>query len=91
MDIKKKEYNSLEETLEYIYGSAEVIGFFMAKIIGLSDESLYYAGRLGRSMQYINFIRDIEEDNNLGRRYLVIIEPLRSLKFEEARLKKDDK
>ncbi|WP_319558762.1 phytoene/squalene synthase family protein [Marispirochaeta sp.] len=70
MDLHKKNYNSLQETLEYIYGSAEVIGLFMARIMGLLPEADHAACLLGRSMQYINFIRDIAEDNSLGRRYL---------------------
>ena len=70
LDLSKKEYNRLEETLEYIYGSAEVIGLYMAKVMDLVPESFPHAERLGRSMQYINFIRDIHEDLSLGRRYL---------------------
>jgi len=69
MDIRKNTYNSNEETLKYIYGSAEVIGLMMAKIMNLPKESYYYAKYLGRSMQYINFIRDIAEDNIIGRNY----------------------
>jgi len=69
MDLHKKEYRTLEETLDYIHGSAEVIGLFMASILGLGKESFPFARRLGRSMQYINFIRDIAEDNNLKRTY----------------------
>lgn len=69
-DLKKNQYNTSDETLEYIYGSAEVIGLFMAAIMELPPESHYFAGMLGRSMQYINFIRDIQEDLDLGRRYL---------------------
>jgi len=69
MDLNKYEYRTLEETLEYIHGSAEVIGLFMASIMELDSGSLPFARRLGRSMQYINFIRDIAEDNRLGRTY----------------------
>ncbi|WP_319415435.1 phytoene/squalene synthase family protein [Marispirochaeta aestuarii] len=88
MDLHKKNYDSLEETLEYIYGSAEVIGLFMARIMGLPDEAHHPACRLGRSMQYINFIRDIAEDNSFGRRYLPLEESgLDSLKEEETRKK----
>ncbi|ORC37842.1 phytoene synthase [Marispirochaeta aestuarii] len=88
MDLHKKNYDSLEETLEYIYGSAEVIGLFMARIMGLPDEAHHPACRLGRSMQYINFIRDIAEDNSFGRRYLPLEESgLVSLKEEETRKK----
>ena len=70
MDTKKDEYETMEETLEYIYGSAEVIGLMMARLLDLESESEEYACMLGRSMQYCNFLRDIEEDYRLGRRYM---------------------
>lgn len=71
-DLHRRHYDTVAETLGYVHGSAEVIGFFMARILGLPDESLPYAGLLGRAMQYINFIRDIAEDLTLGRRYLAL-------------------
>jgi 15-cis-phytoene synthase len=70
MDLHARRYETLEETLQYIYGSAEVIGLFMAQLMGLPPESHHGAMRLGRSMQYINFVRDIHEDLSLGRTYL---------------------
>jgi len=91
MDLTKKTYNKLEETLEYIHGSAEVIGFFMAKILDLPEESYFAAERLGRAMQYINFIRDIPEDIKYGRRYLPLKGfELDSLKKEEVLKKKQE-
>ena len=69
MDLTKRVYQTMDDTLEYIYGSAEVIGLFMARILGLVDRSFESARYLGRAMQYINFIRDIDEDNSLGRLY----------------------
>jgi len=69
LDLTKTRYETLDEVLEYIYGSAEVIGLMMAKIIGLSKASFEHAKYLGRAMQYINFIRDIAEDLELGRVY----------------------
>ncbi|BBJ28645.1 phytoene/squalene synthase family protein [Athalassotoga saccharophila] len=72
MDIFKKKYSTISETLDYIYGSAEVIGLFMARIMDLDEDSFYYAKMLGRAFQYINFVRDIDEDKKLGRRYLPI-------------------
>jgi len=69
-DISKKDYNNIDETKEYMYGSAEVIGLMMSKILELKEQSYEYAKYLGRSMQYINFIRDIYDDIKLGRRYL---------------------
>ena len=69
-DLSKRLYRTEEETLDYIYGSAEVIGLFMSRIMRLPAEACEAARRLGRAMQYINFIRDVAEDTGLGRRYL---------------------
>ena len=69
-DFKKKEYLTIEETKKYCHGSAEVIGLMIAKILGLEETSYPYAKKLGLSMQYINMIRDVAEDNKLGRIYL---------------------
>lgn len=46
-----------------------MVGLMMAKIMGLPNESLPYARMQGRAMQWLNFIRDIDEDNKLGRQY----------------------
>jgi len=69
MDLTKKSYKNLDETIEYIYGSAEVIGLMMAKILDLPKEAYECARVQGRAMQYVNFIRDIREDLTLGRNY----------------------
>ncbi|MEI6222212.1 MAG: phytoene/squalene synthase family protein [bacterium] len=69
MDLRSTNYHSLAQLEEYIHGSAEVIGLFMSAILGLSPDAHITAMRLGKAMQYINFIRDIREDNSLGRTY----------------------
>jgi 15-cis-phytoene synthase len=69
MDINPKPYKTLNQTLKYIYGSAEVIGLMMSKIIGVPPKGYEAAKLQGRAMQYINFIRDIKEDIELGRQY----------------------
>jgi phytoene synthase len=69
LDTHKNEYATLKELEEYLYGSAEVIGLIMAKLLKLPEESYATARMLGRAFQYINFIRDIAEDNVLGRCY----------------------
>lgn len=69
-DIYKSRYETLEELEVYLYGSSEVVGLMMAKIMGLSERSYVAARYLGKAMQYINFIRDVEEDIRLGRSYL---------------------
>ena len=70
MDIYKKRYSTLDELEDYMYGSAEVIGLMMAKILGLTDESHPHARLLGKSMQLVNFLRDVKEDLALGRQYI---------------------
>ncbi len=69
LDLKQKSYTELKDTVQYMYGSAEVIGLMMSKILDLPQHSYSAAQSLGRSMQYVNFIRDIQEDNELGRVY----------------------
>ncbi len=69
MDITRSSYETMNDLLVYLYGSSEVVGLFMAKIMELSPESYENARYLGRAMQYINFIRDISEDIELGRTY----------------------
>ncbi len=69
-DLTLKKYKTFEDVKEYMYGSAEVIGLMMAKILDL-DERAFEAARLqGRAMQFINIIRDSGEDICLGRTYI---------------------
>ena len=68
-DLKLTQYKTLEDSLEYVYGSGEVVGLMMAKLLKLPDEATAAARLQGRAMQWINFIRDIDEDNQLGRHY----------------------
>lgn len=69
MDFDKSSYKTLDDTLEYIYGCAEVVGLMMTKVLGLDDQSHKSAQSLARAMQYANFLRDIDEDNSFGRCY----------------------
>lgn len=68
-DLVNKDYSTIDDSLKYVYGSAEVVGLMMAKIMQLPTEADKAARMQGRAMQWINFIRDIDEDNGLGRRY----------------------
>lgn len=70
MDITRHFYPTLSQLEQYMYGSAEVVGLMMARIMGLPYRAYRCARILGRAMQYINFIRDIREDLDLGRIYL---------------------
>ena len=69
MDVAPTTYRTMDDTLAYVYGSAEVIGLMMAKIFGISEQGYEAAMLQGRAMQYINFLRDINEDAQLGRCY----------------------
>ena len=69
-DLNAKPCDSLDDVTRYTWGSAEVIGLFMLKILGIGDEAAPTACLMGRSMQFINFLRDVAEDHGLGRRYL---------------------
>ena len=73
-DFEKREYRTLKETEHYMYGSAEVIGLMITRVLGVSEKSAPYARSLGRAFQYINMIRDVSEDLSLGRRYLPLTE-----------------
>lgn len=70
LDLHKSQYQNMRQLEEYMYGSAEVIGLMMAKLMSLPTESFETAKMLGRAMQYINFLRDIQEDTDLGRMYI---------------------
>lgn len=90
-DLKKKEYETYKELENYMYGSAEVIGLMIAKILKLSSKSYPYAKQLGKAMQLINFIRDIQEDKELGRTYLPKEEFKRnSVKYLPPRTKREE-
>lgn len=73
-DLHVQEYDHEPALMKYVHGSAEVIGLFLCSILGLPPEARFAAAMQGRAMQYINFIRDINEDIGLGRRYLPLAE-----------------
>jgi len=74
-DLVKQDHNTRDETAEYIYGSAEVVGLMCLRVFVLGDEKLYNeleapAKRLGSAFQKVNFLRDIKDDTNLlNRKY----------------------
>lgn len=68
-DVHPRNYQTIDASLQYVYGSADVIGLMMAKILNLPNAALESAKKQGTAMQWINFIRDINEDNTLGRLY----------------------
>ncbi|MCA9375517.1 MAG: prenyltransferase [Candidatus Doudnabacteria bacterium] len=88
-DLHWSEKRTRQNLLEYMYGSAEVVGLMMARVLQLPPESYEQASLLGRAMQYINFIRDIAEDKARGRVYFPTEElesfGISQLSFQEAR------
>ena len=75
MDLTVQEYESYEDLLEYVYGSAAVIGLQMVPILGpLNNDAFQAAEKLGIAFQLANFIRDVNEDLDRGRVYLPLKE-----------------
>ena len=77
MDLTVTEYDSYDDLLEYMAGSAAAIGTMMLPILGASDPARARdpARQLGLAFQLTNFIRDVGEDLARGRIYL----PLKDL------------
>ena len=71
MDLTVTEYPTYEDLLDYVYGSAAVIGLQMVPILGVLDGGAYSAAQdLGIAFQLANFVRDVGEDLDRGRVYL---------------------
>jgi len=88
MDLTVTEYESYENLMEYVYGSACVIGLEMVPVLGaLSDKAYEPAEKLGTAFQLANFIRDVGEDLDRGRMYLPLNE-LRAHGVDRAMLER---
>ena len=78
MDLTVTQYETYDDLLEYVYGSAAVIGLQMVQVLGTvegkTSEALVPAEKLGIAFQLANFIRDVGEDLERGRVYLPIAE-----------------
>lgn len=75
MDLSIVQYETFEQLMEYMYGSAAVIGLEMAQVLGASSlDALESAKKLGIAFQLTNFIRDVSEDLDRGRVYLPLQE-----------------
>ncbi|SCL58906.1 phytoene synthase [Micromonospora citrea] len=72
MDLTVTSYRSYDHLLDYMEGSAAVIGTMMLPILGSSDPAAARepARQLGFAFQLTNFIRDVAEDLDRGRTYL---------------------
>jgi phytoene synthase len=89
MDLTVTRYRTYEELMEYVYGSAVVIGLEMLPILGYSDErAIPAATALGQAFQLANFIRDIGEDIDRGRIYMPLDDLARFGVSEEMLLRR---
>lgn len=71
MDVHERHYETVDDTLEYCYHVAGVVGVMMAIIMGAQDEAtLDRACDLGLAFQLTNIARDIVEDAEIGRCYM---------------------
>lgn len=72
MDLTVTSYPTYDDLLDYMEGSAAVIGTMMLPILGSSDPGAARgpARQLGLAFQLTNFIRDVGEDLQRGRTYL---------------------
>jgi 15-cis-phytoene synthase len=72
MDLTVTSYDTYDDLLGYMEGSAAVIGTMMLPILGSQDPAAARepARQLGLAFQLTNFLRDVAEDLDRGRVYL---------------------
>jgi phytoene synthase len=71
MDLTTTRYETWDDLLGYMEGSAAVIGEMMLPVLQpLGPEAFAPARALGFAFQYTNFLRDVAEDLDRGRVYL---------------------
>ncbi|MGI8983115.1 MAG: phytoene/squalene synthase family protein [Acidimicrobiales bacterium] len=71
MDFSVESYETFDDLLDYMDGSAAVIGEMMVPILEpLSPEAFGHARELGNAFQLSNFWRDVNEDLARGRVYI---------------------
>jgi 15-cis-phytoene synthase len=71
MDVAGRRYGTLEDTLEYCYHVAGVVGVMMGYVMGAREPAaLRRAADLGLALQMTNIARDVVPDAEQGRVYL---------------------
>ena len=84
MDLTVERYETYDDLLVYMDGSAAVIGEMMLPILEPTDPAAVGPAReLGNAFQLTNFLRDIDEDLDRGRVY-VPQEDIRRFGAEDA-------
>lgn len=62
MDKEKKKYSTLDDLLNYVYGSSEVVGLMLAKILNLPQEADSAVQAQARVIKWIDILRNLDED-----------------------------
>jgi phytoene synthase len=71
MDLTVERYETWDDLLEYMDGSAAVIGEMMLPVLEpTASAAIAHARDLGNAFQLTNFLRDINEDLDRGRVYI---------------------
>jgi phytoene synthase len=71
MDVEGRHYGTIDDTLDYCYHVAGVVGVMMARILEVEDDAvLDHACDLGLAFQLTNIARDVVDDWRVGRVYL---------------------
>jgi len=71
-DIEQRTFKTWTELDEYVYGVACCVGEAVLCIVGANEgtSAKNYAYEMGRCLQYLNIMRDLEEDHANGRLYV---------------------
>lgn len=71
MDASETRFRTIDDTLQYCYHVAGVVGVMMARIMGVrEEEATHRAADLGIAFQLTNIARDVKDDLRIGRCYL---------------------
>lgn len=71
MDVDGRQYATIEDTLDYCYHVAGVVGLMMGHVMGVRDDTtMQRACDLGIAFQLTNIARDLVEDAARGRVYV---------------------
>jgi len=70
-DLRKRDYATIDEMLNYCYGVAGIVGLICLNIFGdTSDSASKYAVSLGYALQITNIMRDVQDDTIRSYRYI---------------------
>ena len=74
-DLTPRTFRTFLELKEYCFAVASTVGIALSHIFGFDEsEALEYAANMGVAMQLTNIIRDVGEDQRMGRIYLPLEE-----------------